>query len=92
MTKGGSTTAMLPIAGSVDDKMGPTISATRTGWQISLPISAYAEPWPASLTSKTYNDLTKMINGYIQGRYDPWTMFELVHTLFIILPSVQKKA
>jgi hypothetical protein len=30
MTKGGSTTATLPIAGSVDDKMVPAISAART--------------------------------------------------------------
>jgi hypothetical protein len=30
MTKGGSTTAMLPIAESVDDKMVPAISAVRT--------------------------------------------------------------
>jgi hypothetical protein len=30
MTKGGLTTATLPIAGSVDDKMVPPISAART--------------------------------------------------------------
>ena len=30
MTKGGSTTATLPIAGSMDDKIVPAITAART--------------------------------------------------------------